>query len=790
MNEAVGANGRKQLADEEKPMANRHHLDDTVGTKIRSASFDNSITSSRTWMEVRDVMSRNVAAILPNETLVSVAKIMSEKHISCVAIVDNSSIIGILTERDVLKKAVAEGKDFRKISAAALMSAPVVSVSPDLSVLAASKIMEAKNIKRLPVLANEQLAGIVTQTDLVRALTHYGMWMDISKIMSEDVSGIQSNATVAEAAKVMASRNISSIAVMAGDEVVGILTERDVLKRVVALRRDPHQTKIGQVMSSPVTTVPANHSICSASKTMEDENIRRLIVMEGRKLCGIITQTDIFMAVKSKLQAEEDKNLQLLEESESCIFTTDLDGITTYVNPAFAELFAVSDPGEFIGQPFLPEQFWSNPGERQQLLRDTKKGNFQNKELTLRTAKGKKIYVTLFSSFTKDSRGRINGSQGVVSDITEKKELVALREAEEELQESEKRVKAILDTVHTGITLIDAETHKIVDVNPAAVQMIGVPREQIVGKVCHQFICPAEVGSCPITDLGQKTGTLESVLLTARGRKMPILKTISSITLDGHNHLLYSFVDLTERKEAEKAMEKLNRSLESTVRKLELTNKELQEFTYVAAHDLKTPLRAIGVLAHWISTDYADKFDEQGQEQVKLLVERAERMSKLVDSLLEYSRTGQPSQKQEEVDLNAVLSEVIGVIDPPEDIEITVENDLPTLICDRTRMIQVFGNLLNNAVKYADKPKGRIRVGCVEQDGFWRFSVADNGPGIEQKYFGKIFKIFQTLSPRDGAGGTGIGLSIVKKIVELNRGRVWLESNPGEGSTFFFTLPK
>jgi len=741
-------------------------------------------------MEVRDVMSTNVAAILPNETLVSVAKTMSEKHISCVVIVDDSSVIGILTERDVLKKAIAEGKDFRTMSAAALMSAPVVSVSPDLSVLGASKIMEATNIKRLPVLANEQLAGIVTQTDLVRALTHYGMWIDISKIMSADVSGIQSNATVAEAAQVMASRNISSIAVIAGDEVVGILTERDLLKRVVALKRDPHQTKIGQVMSSPVTTIPASHSICSASKTMEDENIRRLIVMEGKSLRGILTQTDIFMAVKNKLQAEEDKNLQLLQESESRIFTTDLDGITTYVNPAFARLFDVSDPGELIGQPFLPEQFWSNPEERQQLLRDTKKGNFQDKELTLKTARGKKIYVTLFSSFTKDSRGRINGSQGVVSDITEKKELVALREAEEELQESEKRVKAILDTIHTGIALIDAETHKIVDVNRAAIKMIGVPREQIVGKVCHQFICPEEVGSCPITDLGQKTGTSESVLLTADGRKMPILKTTSSTTLDGHNHLLYSFVDLTERKAAEKAMEELNRSLESTVRKLERTNKELQEFTYVAAHDLKAPLRAIGVLAHWISTDYADKFDEQGREQVKLLVERAEKMSRLVDSLLEYSRTGQPSQKQEEVDLNTVLSEVIGVIDPPENIEMTVENNLPTVVCDRTCMTQVFSNLLDNAVKYVGKSKGQIKVGCVERDGFWKFSVADNGPGIEQKYFDKIFKIFQTLSPRDGSGGTGIGLSIVKKIVELNSGRVWLESKPGEGSTFFFTLPK
>jgi two-component system sensor kinase FixL len=337
--------------------------------------------------------------------------------------------------------------------------------------------------------------------------------------------------------------------------------------------------------------------------------------------------------------------------------------------------------------------------------------------------------------------------------------------------------------------VIDAETHEIVDANPLALQLIGVPKEQVVGKVCHEFICPAERGKCPISDLGQSVDQSERVLIRAGSKRVPIIKTVTSTTLQGRAFLVESFLDITARKKAEEALEKLNKDLESAVRELRRTNKELQQFAYIAAHDLKTPLRAIGVLAHWISTDYADKFDEQGRQQVKLLVERAERMSKLVDSLLEYSRTGQLSRKQEQVDLNTVLSEVIAVTDPPENIEITVENNLPTVVCDRTRMTQVFGNLLSNAVKYTDKPKGLIRVGCAEDGGFWRFSVADNGPGIEQKYFEKIFKIFQTLSPRDGTGGTGIGLSIVKKIVELNSGRVWLESKPGEGSTFFFTLP-
>lgn len=248
--------------------------------------------------------------------------------------------------------------------------------------------------------------------------------------------------------------------------------------------------------------------------------------------------------------------------------------------------------------------------------------------------------------------------------------------------------------------------------------------------------------------------------------------------------------EIAERKRAEEELEKLNKDLDLTVRELSRTNKELQEFAYVAAHDLKTPLRAIATLADWISSDYADKFDEQGKEQVNMLVQRAKQTSSLVDDVLHYSRVGQKKQEKQEVDLNTVLSEIISGISPPENIEITIENELPTILCEKTQIIQVFQNLLSNAVKYMDKPNGQIRVGCIEDDGFWKFSITDNGPGIEQKYFKRIFKIFQTLSPREGVDSTGIGLSIVKKIVELNTGRVWVESELGKGSTFFFTLPK
>jgi signal transduction histidine kinase len=165
-------------------------------------------------------------------------------------------------------------------------------------------------------------------------------------------------------------------------------------------------------------------------------------------------------------------------------------------------------------------------------------------------------------------------------------------------------------------------------------------------------------------------------------------------------------------------------------------------------------------------------------------------MSELIDSILRYSEIGRTNRQMEKINLNELVEETIAQIGPPEKIQITIENDLPMVFAEKTHLKQVFLNLINNGIKYMDKPQGQIRIICVEEDKFWKFSVADNGPGIAERYFDKIFEMFQTLSSRDEIESTGIGLAIVKKIIELYGGGVWLESKVGEGSTFFFTLPK
>jgi len=235
---------------------------------------------------------------------------------------------------------------------------------------------------------------------------------------------------------------------------------------------------------------------------------------------------------------------------------------------------------------------------------------------------------------------------------------------------------------------------------------------------------------------------------------------------------------------------KMESKLKRINKDLEQANQELKYFAHTVSHDLKSPLRGIKRLAEWISTNYANKLDNNEREQINLLMNRVYRMYNLIDGVLEYSSVGFEEEEKVRVNLDELVQNVIDMISPPENITITVENELPVIECGQTRIMQVFENLLSNAVQYMDKPDGKIEIACAEEKDFWKFSVADNGPGIEEKYFEKIFQIFQSLSTNDESESSGIGLSTVKKIVEMYGGKVWVESEYGQGSIFFFTLPK
>jgi two-component system sensor kinase FixL len=246
---------------------------------------------------------------------------------------------------------------------------------------------------------------------------------------------------------------------------------------------------------------------------------------------------------------------------------------------------------------------------------------------------------------------------------------------------------------------------------------------------------------------------------------------------------VWCFRDITETVAA-------NEKLENLVHQLERANKELGDFAYIVSHDLKAPLRGIKTLADWLVADHADQLDQEGKEQLHLLVARVDRMHGLIEGILQYSRIGRIEEEKEQVNLGELVPQIVDLLAVPEHIEITICEELPVVEFERTRITQVFQNLLSNAVKYTDKPQGRITVDCRSDGTQWRFSVSDNGPGIDEKYHEKIFQLFETLLPRDQYESTGIGLTLVKKTIELYGGRIWVESRLGEGSTFFFTLPK
>jgi len=228
--------------------------------------------------------------------------------------------------------------------------------------------------------------------------------------------------------------------------------------------------------------------------------------------------------------------------------------------------------------------------------------------------------------------------------------------------------------------------------------------------------------------------------------------------------------------------------LERTAR-LERTVKELDQFAYVASHDLKAPLRGIASLATWISEDAGDRLDDEGREHLRLMVARVQRMDALVSGILDYSRAGRDGVEAELVDHEALVREVIELVGPRDGVTVTVEGAFPTLRVPRVPLQQIWMNLLSNALEHGRHEGGRVVLGAHPSPEGPVYSVSDDGPGIDPRFHERIFTLFQRLEARDRVEGTGIGLAIVKKLVEQRGGRVWVESAPGAGTAFRFTFP-
>jgi signal transduction histidine kinase len=258
-------------------------------------------------------------------------------------------------------------------------------------------------------------------------------------------------------------------------------------------------------------------------------------------------------------------------------------------------------------------------------------------------------------------------------------------------------------------------------------------------------------------------------------------------------------MDVTERKRSEEALKQSEQNLRVRAEELarfayalERSNRELDAFAYAASHDLRAPLRGIANLAQWIEEDLQsqDRLPPETAEMLQLMRSRMHRMEALIEGLLQYSRAGRVRQAPETVSTKKLVRDIVDLLAPPEDVTISISPDLPTFVTTRLPLQQVLLNLIGNALKHANREHAEVAITSADAGPSFEFSVTDNGQGIPEEFQDRIWGIFQTLEARDKVEGTGIGLALVKKLVDAEGGRVWVESEPGQGATFKFLWPK
>ncbi|WP_298684546.1 response regulator [uncultured Methanomethylovorans sp.] len=379
---------------------------------------------------------------------------------------------------------------------------------------------------------------------------------------------------------------------------------------------------------------------------------------------------------------------------------------------------------------------------------------------------------------------KIIGRVYCTTDITDSVKVQTLE------QESKQRLETVLSNIISGVVLVDVQTHQIVDVNPIAEELIGLPKEKIVGNICHDFICPAHTGKCPITDLGSTVDRSEQVLINKDGTKIPILKSAITVTVADKNYLVESFVDMTTMKEAEKSL------IESKVA-AETANRAKSEFLATMSHELRTPLNAIIGFSDLMMGGSVGEVADMQKKFLGNISTSGKHLLSLINNVLDLSKieAGKMELNYELFSAYCTIDEVKQLVSPLADkkgikLEFIRDERLDKIYADRIRFKQILFNLASNAIKFTPQA-GKITISAHMTDSMAQFTVTDTGIGISEENKSKLFQPFMQLDSAANRKyeGTGLGLSLVKQFVELHHGRIWFESELGKGTSFTFELP-
>jgi PAS domain S-box-containing protein len=469
-----------------------------------------------------------------------------------------------------------------------------------------------------------------------------------------------------------------------------------------------------------------------------------------------------------------------IRSSTAAFAIIDLDGHLTYVNPAFARIWGYANETEIIGRPI--NEFVEDPPSVGKIGIGMRNEGFWSGEADGIKMDGSKFSIDAYVSVVQNESGTPICIASSFVDVTEKKQ------AENALIKAELRYRTVFERSPDGVVIYHASTLLPVEYNDKACQQLGYSREEFsmlrMGDI--------EVGVDQdrinerlnyIMDKGQ--ATFETVYRTKEGRLLDVLVTIQAIVIDGHRMAFVLMRDIT-------GMKLVEASLWRRTEELQRSNEELEQFAYVASHDLQEPLRMVSSFVKLLQREYKGRLDENADEYIFYAVDGVNRMYALINDLLDYSRVKTGGKEFLQTDMNQVLEQALSNLKLAIDstnAKINAE-PLPTLEVDRGQMVELLQNLIGNAIKYR-KPDEQpiINIKVQRKTGDWIISVQDNGIGIAPQYQERIFGLFQRLHVWGEYEGTGIGLAIAKRIVERHGGHIWVESEPGIGSSFSFSIP-